>query len=73
MRCGGQAWSWIAAVDALEAQNRVSPSHDAARFEKLTHHVVLLKECVVEVVAEGVTVHRREGATFDALSAIVRG
>ncbi len=60
-----------AAVDALEAQNRVHPSQDAPRFEKLMHHVVLLKECVVEVIAERVTVHRFEGRTLAALSAVV--
>ena len=43
-------------IRALEMQNRVHPDHDPSRFGHLTHHVVLLKECVVEVVAEAVSV-----------------
>ena len=39
-------------IRALEMQNRVHPNHDPSRFGHLTHHVVLLKEYVVEVVAQ---------------------
>jgi hypothetical protein len=47
-------------IRALEMRNRVRPSHDPSRFRHLTHHVVLLKECVVEVVSEAVSVRRFE-------------
>ena len=46
---------WIA---DLERQNRVHPLHDPKRFGDLRHFVVLLKECVVEVVAPTVVVRR---------------
>jgi hypothetical protein len=39
----------------------------------LTHHVVLLKECVVKVVAEAVSVQRFEGTTLDAATAAMDG
>jgi hypothetical protein len=48
-------------IRTLEMQNRVHPNHDPSRFGHLTHHVVLLKECVVEVVAEAVSVQRFRG------------
>jgi hypothetical protein len=60
------------AIRALEMQNRVHPYHDPSRFEGLVHHVVLLKECVVEVVAEAVSVRRFEGRTLDAVNAAMR-
>ena len=60
------------AIRALEQQNRVHPYHDPSRFDGLTHHVVLLKECVVEVVAEGLSILRFEGTTVDAAVAALR-
>jgi hypothetical protein len=39
----------------------------------LTDHVVLLKECVVKVVAEAVSVQRFEGTTMDAATAAMGG
>ena len=39
----------------------------------LTHHVVLLKECVVKVVAETVSIQRFEGTTLDAATAAMGG
>jgi hypothetical protein len=50
----------------LERQNRVHPRHDAARFTRLTHFILPLKECTVEAVAEEVTVLRRPGPTSAA-------
>ncbi len=61
------------AIRALEQQNRVHPYHDPSRFDGLTHHVVPLKECVVEVVAEGLSILRLEGTTVDAAVAALRG
>lgn len=61
------------AIRALEQRNRVHPHHDPSRFDGLTHHVVLLKECVVEVVAEELSILRLEGTTLDAAVAAVTG
>jgi hypothetical protein len=47
--------SWIA---AQERTNSVHDRHDPARFAALRHFVVLLKECVVEVTAETISVDR---------------
>ncbi len=48
-------------IGALETQNRVHPRHDPAPFVSLTRHVVLLKEWVVEVVAQTISIQRFEG------------
>lgn len=70
---------WVGAVSdsdvirALEVQNRTHPSHDPARFERLAHHIDLLKECVAEVVAEEISVHRVEGTTLEAATTSMRG
>ncbi|MCG6566894.1 hypothetical protein [Tessaracoccus sp. ZS01] len=53
-------------IAELERQNRVHPLHDPSRFSRLSHHVLLLKECVIEVVAEDVSVLRTEGSTLQA-------
>lgn len=60
-------------VRGLERQNRVHPHHDAARFAQLAHHVVLLKEGVVEVVARSLAVRRFDGSTLEAASTAMRG
>ena len=48
-------------IDGLERQNRVHPRHSASLFEGLTHYVIPLKECVVEVIAREVAVRRSRG------------
>jgi hypothetical protein len=55
-------------IAALERQNRVHPMHDPTRFAHLTHHVLLLKENTVEVVADRVDAIRLEGPTLQAAS-----
>ena len=60
-------------IVALERANRVHPYHDPTRFESLQHHVILLKECAAEVVAEAVTVQRFEGTTLAAVTAAMAG
>lgn len=57
----------------LKKQNSVHPGHDPARFEFLEHYIVVLKECVAEVVAQSVELHRLEGATIDSAAAALRG
>jgi hypothetical protein len=59
-------------VRALERQNSVHPSHDPARFDALTHYVLLTKERVAEVVAGAVTVTRTNGNTLDAAAEAIR-
>lgn len=53
-------------IDALERQNHVHPLHHSSLFEGLTHHVLPLKECVVEVLAREVTAQRVDGTTLEA-------
>lgn len=66
----GVLWSGIVhdseLIAGLELQNRVHPMHSASTFEGLTHYVLPLKECVVEVVARDLAVHRVEGTTAEA-------
>lgn len=55
----------------LETQDRVHPAHDPSRFRVLSHHVVLLKERVVEVVAQSLSIQRAGGSTLDAAVAVM--
>ena len=55
-----------ALISGLELQNRVHPMHSASRFANLTHYLLPLKECVVEVVARDLVVHRIGGTTAEA-------
>jgi hypothetical protein len=50
----------------LERRDRVHSLHDAARFDKLHHFVLPLKEGTVEVAAETVEVLRRPGPSLSA-------
>ena len=59
-------------IRSLEMQNRVHPNHNPANWTGLRHHVVRTKECVVEVVARTVAVHRFGGSTLDAAVAALR-
>ena len=53
-------------IAILEVQNSVHPQHEPAWFAGLTHHVLPLKECMVEVVADTLTIRRIEGSTLEA-------
>jgi hypothetical protein len=55
-------------IARLEQDNRVHPQHDAERFSRLHHYILPLKEGIVEVVAETVTVQRQPGAPLHAAS-----
>jgi hypothetical protein len=72
---GGVLWAGVVRdsrlIRALETQNRVHPRHDPSRFDSLTHHVVLLKECVVEVVAQAVSIQRSVGTTLQAATGAI--
>lgn len=58
-------------VQALERQDRAHPAHDRSRYSQLAHHVLLLKEGVVEVAARALTIERRAGSTLAAAVAVI--
>jgi hypothetical protein len=73
-REGHRLWSrglasihWAALVEdselvaELERGNRVHSRHDPAKFRRLSHYVLPLKECTVEVVARDAQLLRYEG------------
>jgi hypothetical protein len=60
---------WIARI---ESENRVHRLHDAQRFERLRHVILLLKDSTFECVAEDVAVERRDGQRPDVISNIVQ-
>ena len=53
-------------IAGLDLQNRAHPMHSVSLFESLTHYLLALKECIVEVVARDLVVHRIESTTVDA-------
>jgi hypothetical protein len=60
-------------VRALAAQNAGHPSHDPRRYAFLDHYIAPLKECIAEVVAGSVEVHRHDGSTLEAAAAGLTG
>ena len=66
---------WIGVVEDsvlradLKRHNSVHPRHNQARFDVLEHYIVLLKECLAEVVASSVEVHRIDGGTLESAAA----
>ena len=58
-------------ISALEMQNRVHRSHDHSRFDSLTHHVIRLKECVAEIVAQTLSIQRFDGTTLHAATGAI--
>jgi hypothetical protein len=60
---------WIA---DLERQSRVHKLHDSARFARLTHFILPLKDSVVEVAAEDAAVLRLSGSTAGAAAEMLR-
>jgi hypothetical protein len=59
-------------IKDLERRNRVHLNHDAAPYARLTHYILPLKECTVEVVAEKVTILRHPGPTTKAAAALLQ-
>ncbi len=59
-------------IARLEQASRIHPRHDAARFSRLHHYILPLKEDVVEVIAETVTVQRQPGSPLRAASLALR-
>lgn len=53
-------------VNTLEKQNSVHALHGPARFGPLVHHVLMLKECAIEVVARELSVNRLEAPSTRA-------
>jgi hypothetical protein len=58
-------------ISNLERQSRVHPEHDSARYASMTHYVVLLKDGVVEIVAQKMTIERRDGSTVTAARTVI--
>jgi hypothetical protein len=56
----------------LERRNRDHSQHNPARFARLTHLILPLKETTVEVIAEEVTVLRHPGPTASAAAALLQ-
>lgn len=71
-RAGLSDLLWLGLVESsdliarLKKQTSVHPSHDPRRYEFLDHYIAPLKECVVEVAARSVEVHRHRGTTLEA-------
>ena len=55
-------------IARLEQANRAHPRHDPERFAQLRHYILPLKEGVVEVIAETISVQRRPGTPLHAAS-----
>ncbi len=61
------------AVAALVRQNAVHPFHDPSRFQDLVHHVLPMKECVAEVIAQTMAIRRFDSPTLEAAVTAMRG
>ena len=55
-------------IARLEQANRAHPRLDLERFAQLRHYILPLKEGVVEVIAETVSLQRRPGTPLHAAS-----
>jgi hypothetical protein len=55
-------------IARLEQGNRIHPRHGPERFSRLQHYILPLKEDVVEVIAETVTVQRQPEPPLRAAS-----
>lgn len=60
-----------ALIDGLAEIDRAHPRPDPAALARLVHHVVLLRDATVEVVADLLRVERVEGPTVAAAAAAV--
>jgi hypothetical protein len=65
------AWVGVVQGSRLVSDIEAGPAHREP-FRSLAHHVVLLDNCTVEVVAELLVVTRRPGVTSDAAAAALR-
>lgn len=62
---------WDRGLSEILWLGRVEPDPSAER--SLVHHVLPLKECVVEVVAKDFSIARRAGSTLDVAVQAIRG
>ncbi len=65
------AWVGVVQGSQLVSDIEAGPAHREP-FRSLTHHIVLLDDCTVEVVAELLVVTRRPGTTTDTAAAALR-
>ena len=56
-------------IASLRQQNSVHRHHESRRYDFLDHYIAPLKECVVEVVAHSLVVHRHDGSTLESAAA----
>ena len=56
-------------IASLKKQSSVQPHDESTRYDFLDHNIAPLKECVVEVVAPSLVVHRLDGNTLEAAAA----
>lgn len=56
-------------IAGLKKQNSVHPNHETRRYDFLDHYIASLKECLVEVVARSLTIHRHDGSTLESAAA----
>ena len=57
-------------IAGLKKQNSVHPNHEPRRYDFLDHYIAPLKECVAEVVARSVVIHRHDGTTIESAAAV---
>jgi hypothetical protein len=71
-RSGPSVLLWLGLVEgsqltaSLKKQNSVHPRHDPTRYDFVDHYIAPLKECVAEVVASSLLIHRGEGSTLES-------
>ena len=74
-RAGLNDVPWLGLVEdseliaCLKKQNSVHPHHEPRRYDFLDHYIAPLKECVAEVVAHSLVVHRHDGSTLGSAAA----
>ena len=56
-------------IASLRQQSSVHRHHESRRYAFLDHYIAPLKECVVEVVAHSLVVHRHDGSTLESAAA----
>jgi hypothetical protein len=56
-------------ITGLKKQNSMHPNHEPRRYDFLDHYIASLKECLVEVVARSLVIHRHDGSTLESAAA----
>lgn len=56
-------------IAGLKRQDSLHPHHESRRYDFLDHYIAPFKECVAEVVADSLAVHRHDGSTWESAAA----